>query len=224
MTARTEDDKRILRRSEIAAELLDDWRVLGGRLRTRFTTQTFVRGMTLLQQVADAAERADHHPDVDLRYTHLDVALVSHDVAGLTQRAVRLAREISAIAEQYGAAAAVGQVQVVDIGLDTWDPDEIRPFWMAVLGLQQHDAEPDFLLDKDGHTPSLWFQDTDPHEEPRQRFHLDIDVAPEVAEQRVRKALEAGGTLVSDARAPAWWVLADAHGNKCCICTSLGRD
>jgi 4a-hydroxytetrahydrobiopterin dehydratase len=70
----------------------------------------------------------------------------------------------------------------------------------------------------------LWFQKTDPHAEPRQRFHLDITVPPEVAQPRVDAALAAGGRLVSDAQAPAFTVLADAEGNKACICTALGRE
>jgi 4a-hydroxytetrahydrobiopterin dehydratase len=45
-----------------------------------------------------------------------------------------------------------------------------------------------------------------------------------VAEDRVRAALKAGGTLVSDERAPTVWVLADKHGNKACVTTWLGRD
>ena len=70
----------------------------------------------------------------------------------------------------------------------------------------------------------FWFQQTEPHEEPRQRFHLDLTVPPEIAQQRIDAALAAGGTLVSDDRAPAFTVLADAEGNKVCICTALGRD
>ena len=58
----------------------------------------------------------------------------------------------------------------------------------------------------------------------QQRFHLDVRVPPEVAEDRVRAALDAGGTLVNDERAPTVWVLADAHGNKACVTTWLGRD
>jgi 4a-hydroxytetrahydrobiopterin dehydratase len=40
----------------------------------------------------------------------------------------------------------------------------------------------------------------------------------------VEAALAAGGTLVSDDRAPTFWVLADAQGNKACVTTWTGRD
>jgi 4a-hydroxytetrahydrobiopterin dehydratase len=44
------------------------------------------------------------------------------------------------------------------------------------------------------------------------------------ARRRIDAALAAGGTLVSDAEAPAFWVLADAEGNEACITTWEGRD
>ncbi len=47
---------------------------------------------------------------------------------------------------------------------------------------------------------------------------------PEVVDSRIRQALDAGGTLVSDHEAPAVWVLADPQGNKACITTWQGRD
>ena len=72
--------------------------------------------------------------------------------------------------------------------------------------------------------PSLWFQGTDSTASDRQRFHLDISVPPEIATPRISAALAAGGTLVSDDEAPSFVVLADADGNKVCVCTALGRD
>ncbi|WP_425489824.1 VOC family protein [Nocardioides ungokensis] len=47
--------------------------------------------------------------------------------------------------------------------------------------------------------------------------------AAEEAFARVEAALGAGGTLVSDDRAPTFWVLADAEGNKACVTTWAGR-
>jgi len=49
---------------------------------------------------------------------------------------------------------------------------------------------------------------------------VPIDEGP----KRVEAALAAGGTMVSDARAPAYWVLADADGNRSCVCTVAYRD
>jgi len=106
-----DDDRVVLAPSEIAAELLSDWRLIAGRLCARFSTGTFARGLRLVDQLAAEAEQADHHPDVDLRYGHVDVRLVSHDVGGITQRDVRLARVISAIAHQMDATPQTGALQ-----------------------------------------------------------------------------------------------------------------
>ena len=53
----------------------------------------------------------------------------------------------------------------------------------------------------------------------RNRIHLDVWVPPEQTEARVAAAIAAGGHLVSDAAAPAWWILADVEGNEACVCT-----
>jgi 4a-hydroxytetrahydrobiopterin dehydratase len=56
------------------------------------------------------------------------------------------------------------------------------------------------VRDATGRVPILWFQDTEEDETPRQRFHIDVYVAPEVAERRI--AVAAGGIVVDDSRAP----------------------
>jgi 4a-hydroxytetrahydrobiopterin dehydratase len=58
----------------------------------------------------------------------------------------------------------------------------------------------------------------------RNRIHLDVDVPHDAAAERIAAALAAGGTLLSDSAAPAFYVLADAEGNEVCICTWQGRD
>jgi 4a-hydroxytetrahydrobiopterin dehydratase len=72
--------------------------------------------------------------------------------------------------------------------------------------------------------PNVWFQKTGPHRLPRQRWHIDLWLAPEVAAERIAAAVAAGGALVSDAGAPSFTVLADPDGNKVCVCTALDRD
>jgi 4a-hydroxytetrahydrobiopterin dehydratase len=72
--------------------------------------------------------------------------------------------------------------------------------------------------------PGLWFQQMDAPRPQRNRIHIDIDVPHDVAEQRVAAALAAGGTLLTDEYARAFWVLADPEGNEACICTWQDRD
>ena len=60
--------------------------------------------------------------------------------------------------------------------------------------------------------------------EQRNRIHLDVFVPHDQAEARIAAALDAGGRLVSDAHAPAWWTLADAEGNEADVATWMGRE
>jgi 4a-hydroxytetrahydrobiopterin dehydratase len=214
------DDKQKLTGQQVHEAGLADWRQVVQVLRTRFATGDFVTGVRLVDRIAEAAEEMNHHPDVDLRYPHVDVGLSSHDVGGLTDRDLRLARRISEIAADLGVAAEPAAVTAIELALDTPDHGRIKAFWAALLGYDEHDDE---VSDPSGSHPAVWFQPTEAHEEPRQRWHLDVWVPHDQAEERIRRALDAGGTLVSDAEAPSFWVLADADGNKACICTWQSR-
>lgn len=91
---------------------LTDWRVLDGRLHARFATGDggFSAGADLVSRIAVRADALDHHPDVDLRYPHVTVTTVSHDVGRLTGRDRRLAVEISRIAAELGLTAVPEQL------------------------------------------------------------------------------------------------------------------
>lgn len=217
------DDTTVLDGHAVEAELLADWRVMFGALHARFATGDFATGLRLVDQIGAAAEAADHHPDLELTYPAVGVRLSSHDVGGVTHRDVRLARAISDLAGGLSAKAQTSAVQVLELGLDTEDFQAIKPFWQALLLMQETDGQPDELTDPAGALPTIWFQESEPGGPAPQRWHLDVRVPPEVAEQRVRAALEAGGTLVSDERAPTFWVLADVQGNQACVTTWLGR-
>jgi 4a-hydroxytetrahydrobiopterin dehydratase len=214
-------DARALREAD-----LPDWRLLVQALHARFDTSSYAEGLTLLAAIGVVADELDHHPDLDLRYGHLNVKLSSHDVGGVTDRDLRLARRISELAREAGVTPRPELVQVLELAIDTADWARIRPFWKAVLGGADNPRLPDEVGDPDGSLPTLWFQETDEREEPgrpRQRWHPDIHVPADVAEARIAAALDAGGTLVTAEHAPSFTVLADADGNKVCVCTSEGR-
>jgi 4a-hydroxytetrahydrobiopterin dehydratase len=208
---------------EIADAGLDDWAYLLGGLETRLETKDFATGLRLVASIGAAAEEANHHPDLDLRYRHLDIRLRSHDVGGVTERDLALARTISEQAATEGATAAPRVAKRVELALDTPDVEAVRPFWGAVLDMRETRASEGHPELSDDVLPTMWFQASG-SEEPRQRFHLDLWVAPEVVEERIAAAVAAGGVLVSDAEAPAFWVLADPEGNKVCLCTWQTRD
>ena len=202
---------------------LPDWRSIHEALEARFHTGDFARGLKLVAGIGEVAEELNHHPDLDLRYRHLNVRLMTHDVWAKTMRDVELARRVSELAASMGVTADPLAVSRLEIGLDTWDADEIRPFWLAVLGLHQHPRFADDLVDADGNLATLWFQHCEPHAEPTQRYHLDLRVPPEIADERIEAGLAAGGILVSDEKKPRFVVLADPQGNKVCVCTQIGR-
>jgi 4a-hydroxytetrahydrobiopterin dehydratase len=219
-----DDAKTRLNEREIEQEELQDWRVLFDALHARFRTEDFETGLKLVKKIGKAADKADHHPDIDLSYTKVDVRLSSHDAGGVTSRDIELARQISELADDMELEPAPGELSVIELALDTPDHEEIKPFWAAVLGYEGSKDIPEELTDPHGTRTTLWFQEApDAGEEVSQRFHLDVRVPPEVAEDRVKAALDAGGTLVSDERAPTVWVLADKYGNKACVTTWLGR-
>lgn len=202
---------------------LEDWRVMLGVLRASFATPDMAAGADFVQRVVAAANEANHHPDLVLTYPRVDADLVSHDAGGLTTRDVEMARTISGIAREMGLTPEPTQRQVMEYAVDGLDLDAIRPFWVAVTGVEPDD-EGDLPASGPGQV-AIWFQQMDqPRHDQRSRIHLDLTVAREVAEERVAAAVAAGGTLVSDQRAPAFWVLADSEGNEVCICTADARD
>lgn len=223
MKAPTDEQKQIIRYPAVRDAGLDEWRWLLGILHARFRTGSFVRGLELTQRIAEVAEEANHHPDVDLSYPAVDVRLVSHDVGGVTSRDLDLARRISAIAAELGIPAAPDELTVLELALDVPAPEDVRDFWAAVLGYEVR-GDGRQVEDAGGRRTALWFQDS-PGSTGRveQRFHLDVVVPPEVAQSRIDAALAAGGTLTTDEHAPAFWVLADRYGNTACICTPEGR-
>ena len=77
----------------------------------------------------------------------------------------------------------------------------------------------DDVRDATSRVPILWFQETDPHPTPRQRFHIDVQVPYDVAEPRIAAAVAAGAVIVDDSRAPSTTVIADPDGNKACVGT-----
>jgi len=216
------DPKALLSGDQISEMGLPDWRAMYDALEARFRTGDFAKGLAFVDRIAEAAEAANHHPDVTLTYPSVHIRLTSHDVGGKTARDVDLAHRISGIAQMLGIQAEPASVQRAEIGLDTADLAEIKPFWKAVLAMQDGSAD-DELVDPSGVLPTLWFQQAEPHEEPRQRFHFDLRVPPEVAQERIDAAVAAGGRVVSEDQAPRFVVLADAQGNKVCICTHVGR-
>jgi 4a-hydroxytetrahydrobiopterin dehydratase len=204
------------------SEGLDDWRVLLRSLHSSFKTGSMAKGLEFAARVGAAADEANHHPDLTVTYPRVHVLLTTHDADGLTQRDVDLARQISAIAKELSIAAEPSVTTQLEIAIDALDIPRVKAFWEAVLGYKPH--LDDDCVDPYGRGPAFWFQQMDAPRPQRNRIHIDVTVPHDVAGERIAAALAAGGTLVSDKAAPAFWVLADPEGNEACICTWQGRD
>ncbi len=90
----------VLTDSEIQKALgsLSGWERNGITIQRIFRFADFKEAMKFVNKIADAAEQANHHPDIDIRYNTVTMALVSHDSGGVTQRDVRMAGVINGIA------------------------------------------------------------------------------------------------------------------------------
>jgi 4a-hydroxytetrahydrobiopterin dehydratase len=73
---------------------IPDWRLENGALARSFSFHDFREAMSFVNSVAEIAERAGHHPDIDIRYNRVNLALSSHDAGGITNRDFSLATEI----------------------------------------------------------------------------------------------------------------------------------
>ena len=73
------------------------WQLQRGELVRECQFANFVEAMQFVNGVAELAEGAGHHPDIDIRYNRVRLALVSHDAGGLTERDFDLAAAIDSL-------------------------------------------------------------------------------------------------------------------------------
>ncbi|RYP80143.1 4a-hydroxytetrahydrobiopterin dehydratase [Nocardioides guangzhouensis] len=222
------DKQERLTSTQVRDANLADWRQILGRLKARFRTGDFATGLALVDKIGEVAEDSDHHPGILFTYSDVIVTLVSHDVRGITSRDLDLARRISSLAAELEIESDVSGITQLELGLDTSLGEGLAPFYAALLGGAVDSGEPD---DPSGQVPTVWWQEPDgtdetyalPEQSFEQRWHFDVWVPHDEGERRLQAVLDAGGRLVSDRAAPAYWVVEDADGNRSCICTPAGR-
>ncbi|HXH22769.1 MAG TPA: VOC family protein [Dehalococcoidia bacterium] len=205
----------------------EDWRVVGDGACAFFRTASFAAGARFVQAICDLEGVADQKPDIDLRYDGVTVRLVTSNESyyGLTERDLEMARRISALARQLGLAADPSAVQSILIVPGARSAAEVMPFWQAILGYERRPDSPgEDLVDPRRRGPALWFEDMrEPRADGGGAVHVAVWVPYEQAGPRLAAALAAGGRMVRDTFAPAWWTLADAAGNEVDISTTKGR-
>lgn len=203
---------------------LEDWRKLAQALHARYRIEDFSSGAAFVAAVAKVADAAGHHPDLEMTRAFIDISLCTHeDGLWVTQADIDMARAVSDIARAEGLTPDPAGVTQIELALDTAHESDVGPFWSALLTGSPDNRIYDSVFDPSDRVPSLWFQGTDDHDTPRQRWHFDLWLAPEEAEARIEAAVAAGGSVVDDSEAPSFTVLADPDGNKVCVCTCLGR-
>lgn len=209
------------------------WRYVLGTLCTTVAVGSLAQGLDVARRCVGAGgEDAGGSLRVDVRADRLLLLLQSARTASVTALEVDLARRVSSVLSDSGlrTVAALGgsrAVQRVEVAVDALDIAAVRPFWRAVLGYVDepgHEGPTDPVVDPYDQGPAVWFQQMDTPRPQRNRIHLDVSVPHDEASSRIAAALAAGGVLVSDAEAPAFWVLADVEGNEVCVTTWQGRD
>jgi 4a-hydroxytetrahydrobiopterin dehydratase len=228
-------DTRLSRRDASEAVGAIGWRYLTGNLAASVPVESLEQAASVAATAITACgDDADRHLRVDLRPDRVELSLLDREIAWATQRDTELAAAITTALSDIGARAAppvstrnARPVQMLEIAIDAMDIAAIRPFWRAVLGYGDEPGQSgpkDAIIDPARQLPAVWFQQMDKARPQRNRIHFDIMVPHDEADARIQAAIDAGGVLVSDAGARAFWVLADAEGNEICVCTWQDRD
>ena len=210
------------------SEGVADWRVLCDGATAYFRTRSLAQGARLVQAISELPGIDDHPPDVDLRPDGVTVRLLTTTAEywGMGRRDVEVARQISAAARALGLSPYPRAVQSLLVIPGSTDTAAVMPFWQAVLGYEpRSDSPKEDLVDPHRRGAPFWFERM---HEPRPNgggaIHVAIWVPYEQAQARVAAALAAGGRMVRDEFAPAWWTLADAAGNEADIATTMGHE
>lgn len=205
-----------------ASAALPAWRYLLGRMHVTVDAGSFPAALRFVNEVGRIAEEHQHHPEIDLRYSRVHLAVSSHDAGGITDRDVAFGGAVTELIAASGLSPVTTQLAEFEVAVDALDIPAVLPFWRAVTGYA--DDGPEALADPLRIGPPIWFQQMDRPRPQRARIHIDLTVPHDELQARLDRALAAGGTLLSDAAAPSFWVLADPEGNEVCLCTWQGRD
>ena len=200
-------------RDFLSAEGLEDWVVLHGGPTAVFRVGSLLEAAQLAEAIAEVPG-LEERTAMTLSRNHLSVRL-TREMWGTEARHVDVARAISSLSREHGAAADRDAVQEVQLAVAAKPGDIDLPFWRAVLGYAP--MHEDNAIDPLAHGSTVWMQDLNPEKSLRHAMHVDVSIARDVAERRLAAALAAGGRIVDESEAPASWILADRAGNKVCI-------
>ena len=91
----------LLTKKELQSGLaeLKSWKYQGKEIRRKFEFIDFARAMGFVNSVALYAERANHHPDIDIRWNKITLSLSTHSEGGITEKDISLAKKIDTLRE-----------------------------------------------------------------------------------------------------------------------------
>jgi 4a-hydroxytetrahydrobiopterin dehydratase len=95
----------VLSDEQVRQELqkLEGWSQQGKAIVRQYEFKDFKAAMEFVNRVADAAESANHHPDITINYNKVTLLLTSHDSGGVTDRDARIAGKINSLGERQAA-------------------------------------------------------------------------------------------------------------------------
>lgn len=214
-------------REFLAADRSGDWRVVGDGAWAHYQTPSLDASVRLVAAVAALPGFAGHRPAIDIRTEGVWFRLLTANGSwfGMSSLDVELAAAISAEARAQGLTSDPAAVQSLLVVVGATSRAAVMPFWEALLGYEPRpDSADQDLQDPHDRGPAVWFEEVEEPDPHRNQLHVAAWIAPELAEARVAAALAAGGRIVRDAEAPAWWLLADPEGNEADIATITHRD
>ena len=78
---------------------MQGWSHVGKSIQKRYTLKSFVPAIGLVNKIAEAAEKEQHHPDITINYNVVSISLSTHSEGGVTQKDFNLAKQIDKLAE-----------------------------------------------------------------------------------------------------------------------------
>lgn len=199
----------------LAAEGVDDWVVLHGGATAVFRVGSLSEAACMAEAVAKAPGIAGAGVLLTLADGRVTIRL-TRDIWTLESGHIELARTVSAVAREHGALSDRAAVQEVQLAIAAKRDAIDVGFWRAVLGYVP--MADDNAVDPLGHGSTVWMQELDQSKALRHAMHVDVSVAREHVEARLKAAVAAGGRIVDDSHAPSHWTLSDRAGNRVCIC------
>ncbi|MFS0868075.1 VOC family protein [Microbacterium sp. 179-B 1A2 NHS] len=189
-----------------------DWRVTATGTEAVFVASSLPAAAELVPAILEAADQFDVLPDIDLRPEAIIVRIPSSPATDIPAATPDFAAAVSLAAAELELRADPSRVQAVDIYIAQHSAVDARPFFLAALGYEPVDDGD--AVDPLRRGPQLAFNALTGDTPGRGRTHFDVFVPADQAQARVDAALAAGGRLVDDSSAPAWWSLAspDNHG------------